>query len=75
MSAILSTPALHDYSTTRGKKGREWKGDGGKGLEHDSRNWLKVFQAGKDKKGWTCMRKKCVHKDNPDDIRFSSLSE
>lgn len=51
MSAIPSTPALHDYSTTRGKKGREWKGDGGKGLEHDSRNWLKVFQAGKDKKG------------------------
>lgn len=48
------------------KKGREWKGDGGKGLEHDSRNWLKVFQAEKDKKG--CTRKKCIHKDNPDDM-------
>lgn len=35
--------------------------EGRKGLEHDSRNWLKVFQAGKDKKGWTCARKRNVY--------------
>lgn len=50
MSAIPSAPQLHDYSATRGKKGTRMGGKR-KGHEHDSRNWLKVFQAGRDKKG------------------------
>ena len=48
MSAIPSIPALHDYSTTRGKKGREWKGE--KGLSMIAETGWKFFKSEKIRK-------------------------